>query len=123
MFVHKLPPCIVADLSHSASVSLQSDEIFDDAICRTFSYVEREAEKVPHQIPILVLGNHRDMGHHRTVTAERANSMAESLQKERLVGNCKPDDCFHNPEQQQQTNKQITKNNSNQKSDSALGRD
>jgi len=31
----------------------------------TFEYVEREIVKVPQNIPILVLANHRDMGHHR----------------------------------------------------------
>ena len=57
--------------------------------------MEREAEKVPNQMPILVLGNHRDMGHHRTVTAERANSMADSLQRERLVKNDGPEYLYY----------------------------
>ncbi|XP_078325014.1 rab-like protein 6 isoform X2 [Crassostrea virginica] len=38
----------------------------------TFSYVEKEMEKIPAHIPVLVLGNHRDMGHHRTVMEDKA---------------------------------------------------
>ncbi|XP_062586512.1 rab-like protein 6 [Saccostrea cucullata] len=38
----------------------------------TFNYVEKEMEKIPVHIPVLVLGNHRDMGHHRTVLEDKA---------------------------------------------------
>ncbi|XP_048773492.1 rab-like protein 6 isoform X2 [Ostrea edulis] len=38
----------------------------------TFTYVENEMEKIPVHIPVLVLGNHRDMGHHRTVLEDKA---------------------------------------------------
>lgn len=38
----------------------------------TFTYVENEMEKIPPHLPVLVLGNHRDMGHHRTVMEDKA---------------------------------------------------
>ncbi|KAK6195854.1 hypothetical protein SNE40_001196 [Patella caerulea] len=52
----------------------------------TYSYVERELEKVPLHIPVLVLGNHRDMGHHRTVNQDKAKYYVENLQRERPEG-------------------------------------
>lgn len=47
--------------------------------------MEREIEKVPEQLPVLVLGNHRDMGHHRTVTEEKARYLVEQCQRDRQV--------------------------------------
>lgn len=47
----------------------------------TFSYVEREMEKVPPHIPVLVLGNHRDMGHHRTVLEDKARYFCTNLER------------------------------------------
>ncbi|XP_036368144.1 rab-like protein 6 isoform X2 [Octopus sinensis] len=47
----------------------------------TFSYVERELGKIPSQIPVLVLGNHRDMGHHRVVLEDKAIYFIESLDR------------------------------------------
>ncbi|KAK0065671.1 rab-like protein 6 [Biomphalaria pfeifferi] len=63
--------------------------VFDITKQWTFGYVEREMEKVPPQIPILVLGNHRDMGHHRTVTEEKARYHVEQFQKDRVEGSGK----------------------------------
>lgn len=60
--------------------------VFDITKQWTFNYVERELEKVPHHIPVLLLGNHRDMGHHRTVTTERAYHLAETQQADRPEG-------------------------------------
>jgi hypothetical protein len=34
----------------------------------TFDYVKREVERVPTHLPILILVNHRDMGHHQATT-------------------------------------------------------
>ncbi|XP_046547663.1 rab-like protein 6 [Haliotis rubra] len=52
----------------------------------TFTYVEREIERIPSHIPIIVLGNHRDMGHHRTVIEDKARMFVESVQKDRTEG-------------------------------------
>lgn len=47
----------------------------------TFAYVQREIQLVPLHIPILVLANHRDMGHHRTVTEDQVRYFIESLDR------------------------------------------
>ncbi|KAH0564304.1 rab-like protein 6 [Cotesia glomerata] len=45
----------------------------------TFDYVQRELPKIPDHIPVIVLGNHCDMSHHRTVTADRVTYFIDSL--------------------------------------------
>lgn len=47
----------------------------------TFSYIQRELPLVPHHIPVLILANHRDMGHHRTVTEDQVRFYIESLDR------------------------------------------
>lgn len=47
----------------------------------TYDYVEREIEKIPTNIPILALGNHRDMGHHRTVLEDKARYFVDNLDR------------------------------------------
>ncbi|XP_069970964.1 rab-like protein 6 isoform X1 [Penaeus vannamei] len=47
----------------------------------TFDYVRREIENVPSHIPILVLANHRDMGHHRVVSEDDVKFFIESLER------------------------------------------
>ncbi|XP_064113628.1 rab-like protein 6 [Macrobrachium nipponense] len=47
----------------------------------TFEYVRREVQNVPTHIPVLVLANHRDMGHHRVVTEDDVRFFIESLER------------------------------------------
>uniref|UniRef100_A0A182MYQ2 Uncharacterized protein n=1 Tax=Anopheles dirus TaxID=7168 RepID=A0A182MYQ2_9DIPT len=49
----------------------------------TFDYVCRELPKVPTDIPVLLLGNHCDMGHHRVITAEQVHGFVEQASQER----------------------------------------
>ncbi|KAF4523935.1 hypothetical protein B566_EDAN011189 [Ephemera danica] len=51
----------------------------------TFEYVQRELPKVPSHIPVLVLANHCDMNHHRTVTADHVTFYIESLERKAPV--------------------------------------
>ncbi|KAB7504957.1 Rab-like protein 6 [Armadillidium nasatum] len=53
--------------------------LFDITKTWTFDYIKREIEKVPNHIPILVLGNMRDMGHHRVVSMDDVQYFIESL--------------------------------------------
>ncbi|CAL1285572.1 unnamed protein product [Larinioides sclopetarius] len=47
----------------------------------TFAYVQKELPLIPHHIPVLVLSNHRDMGHHRTVTEDQVRFFIDSLER------------------------------------------
>lgn len=46
----------------------------------TFDYVCKELPKIPSDIPVLVLGNHCDMAHHRVITSGQAIGFIESLE-------------------------------------------
>lgn len=50
-------------------------------IFRTFDYIQRELPKVPTHIPVLILGSHRDMGHHRVVEADTVRYYIENLER------------------------------------------
>lgn len=45
----------------------------------TFEYVQREITKVPVHIPVIILANHCDMSHHRTVTPDHVLYFIESI--------------------------------------------
>lgn len=47
---------------------------------RTFEYIQREMPKIPRHIPVIILANHCDMSHHRTVTTEHILYYIESLE-------------------------------------------
>ena len=43
--------------------------------------MKKEIPNIPSTIPIMVLANHRDMGHHRCVTDEEVQFFIESLER------------------------------------------
>ncbi|KAJ8927407.1 hypothetical protein NQ314_020187 [Rhamnusium bicolor] len=51
----------------------------------TFDYVQRELPKVPGHIPVIILSNHCDMSHHRTVTSDHVNFYIDSIESTRTT--------------------------------------
>uniref|UniRef100_A0A1B6CF37 Rab-like protein 6 n=1 Tax=Clastoptera arizonana TaxID=38151 RepID=A0A1B6CF37_9HEMI len=47
----------------------------------SFEYVEKEIVKIPSHIPVMILGNHCDMAHHRTVTSDHVLFFIDSIQR------------------------------------------
>lgn len=45
----------------------------------TFDYVSKELPKIPDDVPVLLLGNHCDMAHHRVITSGQAIGLVEDL--------------------------------------------
>ncbi|KAF2346647.1 Small GTPase superfamily [Trinorchestia longiramus] len=55
--------------------------VFDITKAWTWEYVVRELEHCPPALPVLVLANHRDMGHHRTVSLHQAAEHVATLNR------------------------------------------
>ena len=47
----------------------------------TFNYVQTELGRIPKHLPVLVIANHRDQGHHRCVTADQVETFIASLDR------------------------------------------
>ncbi|XP_065575678.1 rab-like protein 6 isoform X2 [Artemia franciscana] len=60
--------------------------IFDMTKKWTFEYIERELPKVPDHIPVLILANRRDMGHHRVVSEDVVRCFLSSLNRPKNAG-------------------------------------
>ncbi|XP_065176384.1 rab-like protein 6 [Sycon ciliatum] len=57
-------------------------------ICKawTWKYIQREIEQVPAHVPIIILGNFRDMGEHRVVDREEVEYFLGSLDRPEEAG-------------------------------------
>lgn len=55
--------------------------IFDITKPWTFEYTKKELEKVPSNIPVLVLANFSDQSHHRQVTKLQIADYIENIQR------------------------------------------
>ena len=74
----------LAELSENIDVYKGTDAVLlvmDMTKLWTFKYIQAELPKVPKHIPVLIIANHRDQGHHRTVSAEQVKAFIEGLDR------------------------------------------
>lgn len=79
----------LAELSESLDVYKGANAVIlvmDMTKLWTFKYIQSEIPKIPKQLPILVVANHRDQGHHRTVSSEQVKSFLEGLNRDPIDG-------------------------------------
>ncbi|XP_031426312.1 rab-like protein 6 isoform X2 [Clupea harengus] len=57
--------------------------MFDITKQWTYNYILRELPKVPHHVPVCVLGNHRDMGDHRIILPDDIRDFIAGLNRPR----------------------------------------
>lgn len=50
----------------------------------TFKYIQNEIPKIPKHLPILIINNHRDMGHHRSITQDQVRTYIQTLDRSSL---------------------------------------
>jgi GTPase SAR1 family protein len=53
--------------------------VYDMTKAWTWEYVQREIEKIPSRLAVLIVANRRDMGHHRQVRTDTAQTFIEHL--------------------------------------------
>ena len=66
--------------------------MFDVTKMWTFEYIQREIPKVPYHIPILIMANFIDMGHHRVVTRDQATGFIEHFDRKECATNVQQND-------------------------------
>jgi hypothetical protein len=55
--------------------------VYDMTKAWSFEYIQRELPKVPKSMPVLIIGNFRDRGDHRTVTSDEVTYWMRSLDR------------------------------------------
>lgn len=74
----------LAELSENFDVYKGSNAVIlvmDMTKLWTFKYIQSELPKIPKEIPVLLVANHRDQGHHRTVSAEQVMAFIDGLDR------------------------------------------
>lgn len=74
----------LAELSENLDVYKGTDAVLlvlDMTKLWTFKYIQAELPKIPKHIPVLIIANHRDQGHHRTISSEQVKAFIEGLDR------------------------------------------